>query len=121
MTPTNRVIVAGSRTLEDYDLVCKTLDPIFAPMDKGDTVILSGTARGADTLGERYAREHGYAVVRYPADWDAHGKQAGYLRNAEMALDATHLVAFFDGTSKGTRHMIAAASGRGIETWIIRF
>ena len=121
MTPDNRVIVAGSRTLEDYELVRKTLDPILAPMDKRDTVILSGTARGADKLGERYASEHGYAVVCYPADWTTHGRRAGIIRNEQMVLDATHLVAFWDGVSKGTRHMIAAASGRGIETWIIRF
>lgn len=121
MKPTNRVIVAGSRNLDDYALVCKTLDPIFAPLPKDDTVILSGTARGADTLGERYASEHGYTVVRYPADWDTHGRRAGIIRNEQMALDATHLVAFWDSISKGTRHMIAAASGRGIDVWVIRF
>jgi len=121
MTPTNRVIIAGSRTLEDYELVCKTLGDVFATLPKDDTVILSGTARGADKLGEQWAAEHGYPVVLFPADWTAHGQRAGIIRNEQMAENATHLVAFWDGISKGTRHMIAAASGRGIEIWVIRF
>lgn len=117
----NRVIVAGSRDFDDYELLRKTLDEILVNMPPSNTCIVSGTARGADTLGEQYARERGYKIAPFPANWNKYGKQAGYIRNAQMAEIATHLVAFHDGASRGTAGMIAEASGRGIEIRIIRF
>jgi hypothetical protein len=121
----NRVIVAGSRDFDDYGLVRKTLDEILVNMPPSNTCIVSGTARGADMLGERYARERGYKVAPFPAKWrDEKGNydpSAGHTRNARMAEIATHLVAYWDGQSRGTAGMIALASGRGIETRIIRF
>jgi hypothetical protein len=48
-------------------------------------------------------------VERYPADWERYGKSAGYRRNKEMALVAQALVAFWDGESLGTKHMIDIA------------
>lgn len=121
----NRVIVAGSRDLDDYDLVRKALDEFLADMFTSETVIVSGKARGADMLGERYAKENGFEVASFPAKWrDEKGNYdpgAGYARNAQMAEIGTHLVAFWDGVSKGTRNMIAAASGRGIVIKVVRF
>jgi|ERR1039458_1423661 hypothetical protein len=73
------------------------------------TLIISGAARGADALGERWACEHAIPLVRMPADWDAHGRRAGYLRNLEMAKQAQALIALWDGTSRGTAHMIETA------------
>ena len=60
-------------------------------------------------MGEQYAAEKGYAVLRFPADWDRFGKAAGYMRNEQMAKNADALVAFWDGTSKGTKNMIQLA------------
>ena len=63
------VIVAGSRTFNDYRLLRNKLDQILANK-LPDIVIVSGGARGADTLGERYAQEKGLPVKQFPADWD---------------------------------------------------
>lgn len=121
----NRVIVAGSRDFDDYEFMRKTLDEILVNMPPSNTCIVSGVARGADALGERYARERGYKIAPFPAKWrDEKGNYdpgAGYARNAQMAETGTHLVVFWDGQSKGTRNMLSAASGRGIEIRIIRF
>jgi hypothetical protein len=84
-----------------------------------DIEVVSGCARGADQLGERWADERGYPVKRFPADWHKHGKRAGYLRNEEMAGYATHLVAFWDGRSRGTKHMIDL--GHNLQTRVVRF
>ena len=65
----NRVIVAGSRDFEDYELVRKTLDEFLVDMPPSNTCIVSGTARGADTLGEQYAKERGYKIAPFPAKW----------------------------------------------------
>ena len=75
-----RVIVAGSRNFDDYGLLSDTLDKLLQNKGK-DVVIVSGTARGADTLGEQYAAERGFQISRFPADWDRFGKSAGYRRN----------------------------------------
>ena len=82
--------------------------------------IVSGTARGADQLGERYAREKGFSIKRFPADWSL-GKVAGYLRNKEMAEYANGLVAFWDGKSRGTKMMIDLAKEHGLSIRVVKF
>jgi hypothetical protein len=68
--------------------------------------IISGTARGVDQLGEEWAAEHDIPVERFPADWNQHGKSAGYIRNEEMAEYADALVAVHVNESLGAGHMI---------------
>jgi len=99
-----RIIVAGSRDFDDYLLLETKLD--FYIGSHQATQIVSGTARGADQLGERYAKIRGLPIERFPADWDTHGKRAGYIRNEQMAKYATHAVIFWDGSSKGSASMI---------------
>lgn len=60
-------------------------------------------------MGERYAKENGIDLAIFPAEWDKYGKRAGYLRNEQMADHADSLIAFWDGKSKGTKHMIDIA------------
>ena len=111
MTPrddgTIRVIVAGTREFNDYDLVKKELDKlrIFPEFYHGFTVF-SGCAKGADQLGERYAYENHLQVVKFPADWEKYGKKAGPIRNEEMAKHADACIVFWNGKSKGTKNMI---------------
>lgn len=83
--------------------------------------IVSGTARGADTLGEEYGESAGLLVHKRPADWDSYGKVAGFIRNKEMAEEADGLIAFWDGKSKGTKHMIDVALDKGIEVHVFRY
>ena len=103
------VIVAGSCT--DYELLARKLDHLL--QNETEVEIVSGGARGADQLGERYAQERGYKLRVFPADWNRYGKQAGYIRNVHMADYADALVAFrMPGVSKGTDHMIRIARER---------
>ena len=71
-------------------------------------------------LGEAYAKLKGYGIKQFPAKWSEKGKSAGYLRNVEMAQYANALIAFWDGKSKGTRHMIEIAKERGLSVRIIQ-
>lgn len=110
-----RVIIAGGRRFENYNLLATKCDGILSQKRMTHTiVIISGTARGADTLGEQYARERGYTVERFPADWNTLGKRAGYVRNCQMADNADALIAFWDGNSKGTKDMITEAKRKGL-------
>ena len=103
-------IVAGSRTFTDKARLFQELDLLHATSPV--TEIISGGAKGADRLGELWAKERGIPVKVFPANWNLHGKKAGYLRNMDMASKAQRLVAFWDGESKGTGHMINIARDR---------
>lgn len=116
-----RVIVAGSRTFNDYALLSAKLDQLLAgKIAQGEKiVIVSGGARGADKLGERYANERNFEIDLHPASWEKHGRSAGYIRNEEMARAADALVAFWDGSSRGTKHMIDLARKYNLQVRVI--
>jgi len=114
-----KIIIAGSRNFNDYNLLKSSCDNLLTQFTNIE--IVSGTARGADKLGERYAREKGYSIKEFPANWDKFGKSAGYIRNDEMAQYADMLIAFWDGTSKGTKHMIDLANKRSLKVEIVRY
>lgn len=117
-----KVIIAGSRDFADYELLRAKCDALLQDRrDESNIIIVSGTARGADRLGERYARERGYRIERYPADWDRDGNSAGPIRNAKMADNAHALIAFWDGRSRGTMNMIDTARKKGLMVRTINF
>jgi hypothetical protein len=96
-----RLIVAGTRTFDDYPLLEERLNTF-----SGITEIISGNAAGADSLGERWANEHNIPIVMFKPDWKANGKAAGPLRNEAMAKYADAAIVFWDGLSRGTANMI---------------
>ena len=124
-----RVIIAGSRDFNDYKLLKKSAIEIITKktMLPDLTRSISGGARGADTLGERFANEMGLEISRFIPDWDGLGKRAGYVRNAEMAKFAVEddndgmLIAFWDGQSRGTKHMIDLAKRYGLEVHVVNY
>jgi hypothetical protein len=109
-----KTIIAGSRDVTDYEYVTQ------ACRDCGweITSVVSGTAKGVDILGERYAEENGLPLFRFPADWTRYGKRAGYIRNSKMASVADALVAVWDGSSRGTEHMINIAKETGLKVYV---
>lgn len=108
------LLVAGTRTFNDYNLLVKECDTVLQNkvVQGKHIVIVEGEAKGADTLAKQYAEEKGYTVVPFPADWDKHGKSAGYKRNEQMHLyiasptgkNDRECICFWDGKSRGTRH-----------------
>ena len=124
-----RIIIAGGRDFENYFLLkTSVIDKIIEKIPfPADAVIVSGMARGADRLGVQFANEMGFKLYRFPAEWERLGKKAGYIRDVEMAKFASKgynkgmLVAFWDGKSKGTQHMIDTAKKYGLEVHIINY
>lgn len=115
-----KVIIAGSREFNDYQLLVSKLNKILINR-LPDVEIVSGTARGADKLGEQYALEYNLPIKQFPADWNTHGKKAGYLRNVEMAKYADACIVFWDGESKGTKHMIDIATKKELPLRVIKY
>jgi len=113
-----KVIIAGSRGFSDFQLLYAKCEEVLA--NSTDVEIVSGTAKGADKMGEHYASLKGFGVKLFP-DWNKHGKAAGYLRNKEMADYADVLIAFWDGESRGTQHMVNLAKERNLAVHIINY
>jgi len=99
-----RLIVAGSRTFNDKKRLFHVLDNIIPRFNI--TQIVSGTAKGADSLGEEYAFENNIECLRFPAEWNLYGKAAGHRRNRIMAENSDYALVFWDGSSRGTKNMI---------------
>ena len=99
--------MAGSRTFTDYKTAKKYIDFCISNIrQENEIIIVSGGAKGSDTLGERYAKQNGFEIERYLADWDTYGKSAGAKRNKKMAEISDYVICFWDGKSIGTKIMI---------------
>ena len=115
-----RVIIAGGRDFCDYALLEQSMDRLLSNIED-NIVVVCGMARGADSLGEQYAKARGFQVCYFPAEWDKYGKSAGYKRNEQMAQNADALVAFWDRQSRGTKHMINIANRYSLKVRVIRY
>ncbi len=110
-----RLAIVGSRNFTDPERLSRTVDKV-----QGDiTLIVSGGARGADTLAEYYAKKKSIPYLIFPADWDKHGKKAGILRNQDIVDNADAMIAFLAPESKGTRDSIKRAQKKGIPVHIV--
>jgi hypothetical protein len=113
-----RIIIAGGRTFDNYPALSNfcwdALKKIGVNNPSSENVtILSGGAKGADGLGEKFARENRLNLELFSADWKTYGRAAGPIRNKQMLEEgrADYLFAFWDGKSAGTKNMIDHAKG----------
>lgn len=109
-----KTIIAGGRNVTNYKFVEEAVE------QSGFTIseVVSGCARGADTLGEEYAKKYSIPLKKFPADWDNLGKKAGHIRNCQMGDYADALIALWDGESRGTKHMIDYAMKKGLDVFV---
>ena len=110
-----KLAVVGSRSFNDFNLLCSKLRQISI------SEIISGGARGADSLGAKFAKENNIKLTVFPADWDMYGKSAGYIRNKRIIENCDQVIAFWDGNSKGTKHSIDLAKQMNKPTTIVKF
>lgn len=138
MKPPFRVIVAGTRSFSDIGRIYATCDRVLTSKSRThDIVIVSGLAPGPDSIGRSYSADRGYRCAEYPAMWDdlshpdavirtrqdgtKYDAMAGKRRNIRMADNADALIAFWDGRSGGTSHMIKTAKRRKLLVRVIRY
>lgn len=129
VSKTYRVLVTGSRTWTDGDLIGRELGEVVmravAVHDEpypNVVVVHGGCPRGADALADEAARGFGMKVERHPADWGRYGKSAGFRRNAEMVATKPDLcLAFIHQRSSGATHCADLAEKAGIPTkrWMV--
>lgn len=124
MTKQYKIVIAGGRDFTDKVLLENALEFLLETKGLPPTntwEVVSGLARGADTLGRNYAIAKGIPYKDFPADWEFHGNSAGYIRNKEMAKYGDVLIAFHDTVSKGTQHMIDLAREYGLRVFVVKY
>lgn len=115
-----RVLVSGSRHFSDSRLLAEVLDRVGR--EQGPiTEVIEGEARGADTLARLWAERRGIEVHKFPADWTAHGKAAGHIRNKQMLDEGKPdlVIAFLAPNSRGTANMISQTEKAGVPVKVI--
>lgn len=121
---TMTLAVVGSRDFEDWSSFEIHLKDIIRDIETKQhvtvTTLVSGGAKGVDTLAEEYATVHKLRCVRYDADWNTFGRIAGNARSLDIVDRAHHVVAFWDGQSPGTKHTIAYAKRRNKPLTIVQ-
>ncbi len=105
-----KLIIAGSRSLTDPIPIIEFLSKYMPPHN---LEVVCGMAKGPDLIGKSWAESCRFPVKEFPANWDKHGRAAGFFRNRDMAIYADELIAFWDGKSNGTRNMIDEMLKRG--------
>ena len=133
-----KLVVAGGRDFSDYSLLSAAITQLAnKKLTDRDVSIISGLARGADYMAAHFARENGVALYEFPADWQdfetpgavikydhkgrAYNATAGFARNSRMADNGDGLLAFWDGKSHGTRHMIETMQKQGKPVWVLNY
>ena len=117
------LVVAGSRSFSDFDWMKREIcDLMWNALKDYQVVIVQGECpRGADYLAKLSAQALNLTCVPCPADWAAHGRAAGPIRNSKMAEHGSGLLAFWDGVSKGTEDMIHKMKAKGKSTRVRMF
>lgn len=110
-----KTIIAGSRSIKEYHIVAGIIDNLPWTI----TEVISGAAPGVDTVGANWAINRRIPLISMPADWDTHGKAAGYIRNEKMAKEADACLIIWDGISKGSKHMIDIAVKQGLHLCVV--
>lgn len=117
-----KLIVAGGRDFHNKGLLKDALSDIaLVQLADKSVSIVSGMANGADKLGWQFAKANGVQCYEFPADWEKYGKWAGYKRNEDMAKFSDGLLAFWDGKSRGTKHMIDYMKGLGKPVFVVSY
>lgn len=116
-----KLAIIGSRNFNSYELFKLTMKNLFPGGGFNITTVVSGGAKGADSLGKRWATENNIPYVEYLPDWNQFGKAAGMIRNTDIVKAADVILAFWDGESRGTAGAINIARKHNKTTFIIYY
>jgi hypothetical protein len=111
--------IIGSRNFTDEKLFKEKIIPILAHLEE-EVVIISGGAKGADTLAENYANQNNLKMIVIKPDWKKYGRGAGIVRNTEIINQSDMVIAFWDGQSKGTKDSVSKAKKLGKVVHVIK-
>lgn len=118
-----RILITGSRDWPWPNAISMSLLGVAAGVEDDDITIVSGACpTGADAAAERTAERMGWKLETHPADWSAHGRRAGYVRNQAMVEAGADLcLAFIKDSSRGATMTVKLAEDAGIPVTVNRY
>ena len=112
-----RILVCGGRDYSDSEWFDNCMNHLVQHLKNDDILIIQGGARGADRLAKEWAEKRNVEQIEFRADWNLHGKSAGYIRNKQMLDDGKpHMVVAFPG-GRGTANMVQLAHRANLTVW----
>lgn len=114
-----KIAVIGSRSFDDYELLARSIKETMGRYEVA--TVVSGGAKGADSLAERYAAENNLQTMILKPDWKKFGRGAGVIRNKDIVENADYVLAFWDGSSKGTQNSIDHARKMNKPVKVIKY
>lgn len=116
------VVVFGSRSFTDEVKMAEVIDNLYnSGWIEPEVAWISGMARGADITAANLLKRANQTLYEMPADWDRYGRSAGYRRNVDMATSSTKGICFWDGESRGTKHMLNTLGLMGKPVHLVRY
>jgi len=121
-----KLAIVGGRNFNDESLMAEYLS-LFSvaytndELDPPEVEVISGGAKGADSLGEWFAKINRMPVTIFKPEWDKYGKAAGFIRNQTIVDNCDMVLAFWDGKSRGTADTIEKAKRAKKPTFIVYF
>jgi len=109
-----KIAVIGNREFQDYGLLCRILNGFTF------SVLISGGAKGTDTLAERFARENNIETLILKPDYKAFGRPAPFIRNRAMVDACDQVIAFWDGRDGGTKYTVKHARKKNKPVTVIQ-
>jgi len=116
-----KIAIVGGRDFSDYNLLSKVLDEFKENQSNQITTMISGGAKGADTLGKQWAEENNIQTLIFKAEWQIYGRGAGPIRNKKIIENADFVLAFWDGKSRGTANSINICRETNTKHKIIKY
>ena len=116
-----KIAIVGSRGFTDFDLLNKIVTSYCVSKNILPKTIVSGGAKGADSLAEKFAKMYDFEMKIFYPDWEQFGRNACSTRNTEIVEYADIVFAFWNGTSPGTKDSITKAENLGKEVIITHF
>ena len=112
-----RILICGDRNWSDYEMI----DKFISSLPK-DSIVINGVAKGADLAGDKAAKQYGFEVLEFPADWAQFSRSAGPIRNSQILREGkpTRVVAYHNDlqNSRGTKHMVSISLKKGVPVYL---
>lgn len=116
-----KIAIVGSRKFNDFELLQKVVDGIINDLNLDDVKIVSGGAKGTDSLAEQYAILKNFETIIFKPDWKRYGRGAGIVRNKQIVKNSDIVIAFWDAESKGAKSSIDFALKNNKKCFVYNF
>jgi hypothetical protein len=115
-----KLAVIGSRDFTEYDFFKEKLEYLTQNIEEDIVYVSGGCKNSADELIKKYCKENNYELIEFLPDYKQYGKAATHIRNSQIVEFSDALIAFFNGSSPGSKSTISKAKKKGLKVKIVK-